>query len=887
MKKQFTKKLFALLGALLFLGVGAASAANPRDVYLTGTMCNPEWSKNDSNWKLKCVDTNDSYNHFTGTFEIPSGSYSFKVYITDNGYGSEQHNANGGTYPASNQTLKYGDGDNMTLDLSKKGDGTYTIYIDYYQEYSYNPRLSITEVSFVPSIPSVYAWGTFQGNYWESGIPLTFSKNNYSGEIEISGANGIGYFFFSSNGSNKDNGDWRGATSMDLPVEVNDEDTDKLTNTLELKANQNSFKVPNGKYSIEVNEDRSQCKLKLIELKYPDYIYMVGDLKSSNWAVLDPYKAQRSETNEGIVYEFKGVSIYGHNDNRNDKPNDPEEPEDWNYFAFFYNLDSNYDKMLPRLGAAKGNNVDGNNHVFLNKAEGGSTANATLRTKNYASAEEYNFRIGKGYYDVTVNLSDFTVKIKPEEPIVFDWFNGSGNSLKDTDFKSDKNTDYNHRDDIDDLYGEYNVTYSPEGRRVQVGVGDDASHDAANKATFKVWKKSTGLKSKGLVTTLAESDTPEGYSDAEKGIHYDVTDDNIVVLKEAGEYKIQASLTGTMAQVYRTNATSNLDVKVNPMIVAVEQVATQEAPFNFSGGTTFEQILNFDQDLSYGTDFTITVVPNNDAKGWASVSDNVTMQAALTAAEESLWTTYEAWNTEDIDGFYSSVGGTSVKASDENASGYYTYDVTVNVPCSGLYKMTLNPGNNYTFEEGTQTEFNLSVYPNLYGSFNVTEKGKDYTQKAFDLNGYTPVTERDINIPTNETNLENAKFYTPGIYFAESFSVSTTKPASVNTLAEESETTAIGYNYSKAPYVTTADISKVASGSDIYATISKNGASHTFYFTINKTTEGWGVSTGVEAIHTEDGEAVYYNLQGVRVDNPDRGIYVKVVNGKAVKVLRN
>ena len=36
----------------------------------------------------------------------------------------------------------------------------------------------------------------------------------------------------------------------------------------------------------------------------------------------------------------------------------------------------------------------------------------------------------------------------------------------------------------------------------------------------------------------------------------------------------------------------------------------------------------------------------------------------------------------------------------------------------------------------------------------------------------------------------------------------------------------------------------------------------------------------------DDSEAVYYNLQGVRVQNPVRGIYVKVQNGKATKVLK-
>lgn len=35
----------------------------------------------------------------------------------------------------------------------------------------------------------------------------------------------------------------------------------------------------------------------------------------------------------------------------------------------------------------------------------------------------------------------------------------------------------------------------------------------------------------------------------------------------------------------------------------------------------------------------------------------------------------------------------------------------------------------------------------------------------------------------------------------------------------------------------------------------------------------------------DNADAVYYNLQGVRVDNPQGGIFVKVVNGKATKVL--
>lgn len=44
--------------------------------------------------------------------------------------------------------------------------------------------------------------------------------------------------------------------------------------------------------------------------------------------------------------------------------------------------------------------------------------------------------------------------------------------------------------------------------------------------------------------------------------------------------------------------------------------------------------------------------------------------------------------------------------------------------------------------------------------------------------------------------------------------------------------------------------------------------------------------TGVESIGAEDGEAVYFNLQGVKVNNPERGIFIKVVNGKATKIVK-
>ena len=44
-------------------------------------------------------------------------------------------------------------------------------------------------------------------------------------------------------------------------------------------------------------------------------------------------------------------------------------------------------------------------------------------------------------------------------------------------------------------------------------------------------------------------------------------------------------------------------------------------------------------------------------------------------------------------------------------------------------------------------------------------------------------------------------------------------------------------------------------------------------------------STAVEGIEVEEGEAVYYNLQGVQVANPANGVFIKVQGNKASKVL--
>lgn len=54
---------------------------------------------------------------------------------------------------------------------------------------------------------------------------------------------------------------------------------------------------------------------------------------------------------------------------------------------------------------------------------------------------------------------------------------------------------------------------------------------------------------------------------------------------------------------------------------------------------------------------------------------------------------------------------------------------------------------------------------------------------------------------------------------------------------------------------------------------------------LNNETVTFKLSTGVASVALDNVEAVYYNLQGVKVNNPKNGIYVKVVGNKANKVV--
>lgn len=83
--------------------------------------------------------------------------------------------------------------------------------------------------------------------------------------------------------------------------------------------------------------------------------------------------------------------------------------------------------------------------------------------------------------------------------------------------------------------------------------------------------------------------------------------------------------------------------------------------------------------------------------------------------------------------------------------------------------------------------------------------------------------------------------------------------------------------------------SMVAGGEPVKCTLTPG--KYNFNFSISGVNTGLMGATSaeedaVEGISAASGSAVYYNLQGVRVANPEKGIYIKVADGKTSKVIR-
>ena len=333
-------------------------------------------------------------------------------------------------------------------------------------------------------------------------------------------------------------------------------------------------------------------------------------------------------------------------------------------------------------------------------------------------------------------------------------------------------------------------------------------------------------------------------------------------------------------------------------------------------GIDFEGIISYPEGEEI--DLQITIKP----------TDNVNQDAEPDAWSDSLHVAEWIWNLKEdtkskaeIDGYY--IDGyykePEVGRPSQNEDG--SVDFHVLFGCSGEYKITVSSSNENVVFDG-KTEQIIKVYPSIRNSYTMTSsvEGEGDYQSSLVINEMNIKKHNEGNMVMDYLQDENGNLFT-GKYdkdgqpvFASASSELAKSTIFVRGLFFSNPKDGLYYKYDgmskREARAAAADVDDLGEYNkvdgngviDLSGLSTKGTTNPVISFRIVKN----GVDTGeaneadynvalnfvkeaptsVEGIEDVDnGKVVYYNLQGVKIDNPSNGIFIKVTGGKASKVL--
>lgn len=211
----------------------------------------------------------------------------------------------------------------------------------------------------------------------------------------------------------------------------------------------------------------------------------------------------------------------------------------------------------------------------------------------------------------------------------------------------------------------------------------------------------------------------------------------------------------------------------------------------------------------------------------------------------------------------------------------------VSVGLNEEYTLTWNGGNiafdGFAVLSNPVVELNLNNDPPTL-TFVGGEIAGEMKWYIYDLNGVGGEKPSDPGNPELVATSEDGVFVAKNVEIYETsgaFKISSTGWAMQLGRDDEDDSVFIS------PTNLTVDLVEVGSTGEIPYELEAGFYDITFdynEYTVTFAVAGEGGVDGV--IAAQNGEAVYYNLQGVKVSNPDKGIFVKVVDGKALKVVK-
>ena len=477
----------------------------------------------------------------------------------------------------------------------------------------------------------------------------------------------------------------------------------------------------------------------------------------------------------------------------------------------------------------------------------------------------------------------------------------------------------------------------------------DAARQAVYTVKKKISGSSLEANGKRRVVNENEYETIEPGNDFEiKGTSsYD--DNVLVHFKTTGEYLVTADIDPNAKDGSGKPLSNTYDVQPSSILVTIANAQieghfvadnTDETiqPWSMTKGNQFT--INLESTSVNADMLEVTVTPVQTSGEWETNDGNrpETFDPYVWGQMTGIQST-----AYKVDGYYdASLAENSLEGEEKNNE--YNVTVSQHFPCSGVYTLSVDVKDAYK----TQYDLNVpsqtvTIYPtilNVYPTVTVEVSdngntitptvvaGKSSSYSVFDNypkskgeagtvislddgNGdiqygslkYTaaqlPTEYQDLagqNLVQMFWQLGNATFYTPGIYLAEADIQTSSNKTNVNARRVRRNEGEVEYitNFYSLDLSDLEEANHTASNNiiTVYVKMTKNGATTPVLsdgysverFQIKSTSN---VPTGVDTVGVEeaDGEAVYYNLQGVRVANPEHGIFVKVVNGKASKVV--
>ena len=259
---------------------------------------------------------------------------------------------------------------------------------------------------------------------------------------------------------------------------------------------------------------------------------------------------------------------------------------------------------------------------------------------------------------------------------------------------------------------------------------------------------------------------------------------------------------------------------------------------------------------------------------------NPSFQFVKSTQDDTTVYTLEVASVTADDSFYVQ-RGTTIYGSSENSSS-----VSGMVPNES--NPTLTAGENgKLFLDGSYVNVTFTLTPDANNQNLLTLTFTGTLNTDFAVTVGNDKTEQSGNVTEDTIILDTKNEYASIFVYSKDpvyyYTTEVTETNKVKALAEEAyEAATLDNKYSDGAYM--ISLRANTTGTLVLATKAEGATSYTpqktYTYTVNFSTP-----TGVEDIDADSADAEYYTLQGVKVANPENGIFIKVAGGKAVKVI--